>query len=112
MRQKNLGPELTPLATDLWKRREEIQPQLPQSEPPLDYEFVSLKGAIDVLRNLVGTISDDVNLDNAGKGNLRRNEITIAQTEIKRLQQIMAEETKANVALEKYVVFVISLLIS
>jgi hypothetical protein len=42
-----------------------------------------------------------VNLDNAGKGNLRRNEVTIAQTEIKRLQQIMAEETKANAALEK-----------
>jgi hypothetical protein len=111
LRQKNLGPELTPLAADLWKKREEIQPQLHQSDPPLDHEFVSLKGAIDVLRNLVGTISDDVNLDNAGKGNLRRNEITIAQTEIKRLQQIMAEETKSNVALEKYAI-VMSLLIS
>jgi hypothetical protein len=104
LRQKNLGPELTPLQETLWKKREELQPRLPQSDPPLDYEFASLKGALEVLRTLVGAINDDVNFDSTGKGanNLRRNEIAIAQTEIKRLQQVLIDQNKANAALEKY----------
>lgn len=104
LRQKNLGIELTPLQAELWKKREEIQPQLPQSDPPLDYEFPSLKAAIDVLRAIVGTITDDtVDIENIkGPINLRRTEIAIAQAEIKRLQQCLAEQNKANAALEKY----------
>ena len=104
LRQKNLGIELTPLQAELWRKREEIQPQLPQSDPPLDYEFPSLKAAIDVLRTIVGTITDDtVDIETIkGAINLRRTEIAIAQAEIKRLQQCLAEQNKANAALEKY----------
>lgn len=106
LRQKNLGLELTPLQEELWKRRDAIQPNLPQSNPPLEHEFESLKGAIDVLRAIAGTISDDIALDtdiNKSSSNLRRNEIVIAQTEIRRLQQCLVEQTKANTALEKYI---------
>jgi hypothetical protein len=113
LRQKNLGLELTPLQAELWKRREEIQPKLPQSDPPLAHEFSSLKAAIDLLRTMVGTISDD-GIDaetNKGSTNWRRNEIMIAQMEIRRLQQCLADQNKANAALEKYY-HQISLLIS
>jgi len=102
LRQKNLELELTPLQEELWKRRDAIQPTLSQSKPPLEHEFESLKGAIDVLRAIAGTISDDVALDaDMTKSNLRRNEIAISQTEIRRLQQCLVEQSKANTALEK-----------
>jgi hypothetical protein len=104
LRQKNLGLELTPLQSDLWKRREDIQPKLPQSDPPLEYEFPSLKAAIDVLRTMVSNISDSSVDTEITKGtiNWRRSEITIAQSEIRRLQQCLADQNKANAALEKY----------
>jgi hypothetical protein len=103
LRQKNLGLELTPLQIDLWKRREEIQPKLQQSEPPLDHEFSSLKAAIDYLRSMVSTISENGNdvESNKGSTNWRRPEIAIAQSEIKRLQQCLTDQNKANAALEK-----------
>lgn len=104
LRQKNLDLKLTPLQVELWKRREEIQPKLPQSDSPLAHEFADLKAAIDVLRTMVGTISDDAMDTETSKGpmNWRRNEITIAHTEIRRLQQCLADQNKANAALEKY----------
>lgn len=103
LRQKNLGLELTPLQAELWKRREEIQPKLPQSDPPLGHEFSSLKGAIDLLRTIVGTISEDAVEAESSKGtmNWRRQEIAIAQAEIKRLQQCLVDQNKANAALER-----------
>ena len=104
MRQKNLGLELTPLQTALWKRREEIQPCLEVSDPRLPHEFVSLKALIDLLRSMVGTLSeDDMDSENNSVTNWRKNEIVIAQAEIKRLQQVLVDQNKANVALEKYV---------
>ena len=53
---------------------------------------------------MVGTISDDAMDAETSKGsmNWRRNEITIAQPEIRRLQQCLADQNKANAALEKY----------
>lgn len=107
LRQKNLGLELTPLQADLWKRREEIQPKLIQSDPPLDHEFTSLKAAIDFLRTMVGTIGDDAIDTESGKGsmNWRRQEIAIAQAEIRRLQQCLMDQSKANAALERYALF-------
>jgi predicted RNase H-like nuclease (RuvC/YqgF family) len=103
LRQKNLELELTPLQTELWKTREEIQPKLLQSDPPLDHEFTSLKGAIDVLRSIAGTVSEDLAEVDATKAttNWRRNEIAIASMEAKRLQQCLTEQNKANAALEK-----------
>ena len=104
LRQKNLGLELTPLQSELWKKREEIQPLLPQSDPPLDYEFTNLKGAIDVLRAIVGNIGEDTILnaeDIKDSSTWRRNELAIGQMEIKRLQQCLADQNKANAALEK-----------
>ena len=102
LRQKNLGLELTPLQETLWKKREEIQPTLTQGDPPLPHEFTSLKGAIDLLRSLVGTISEDAaDSDAKGGSNWRRAEVAIAQTEIKRLQQCLVEQNKANSLLEK-----------
>jgi hypothetical protein len=107
LRQKNLGIELTPLQSELWKIREEIQPVLPQSDPPRDYEFTDLKGVVDVLRSLVGNIGEDT-VFNSGdindSSNWRRNELAIGQMEIKRLQQCLADQNRANAALEKYVV--------
>jgi len=108
LRQKNLGIELTPLQAELWKRREEIQPTLSRSDPPLDYEFESLKGAVDLLRNLVGNIGEDLTLESEdGKepSNWRRNEMALAQMELRRLQQSLADQNKANAALEKYFLY-------
>jgi hypothetical protein len=105
---------LTPLQAELWKRREEIQPALPQSNPSLDHEFGSLKGAVDLLRNLVGNLGEDLTLDaEDGKesSNWRRNEMALAQMELRRLQQSLADQNKANTALEKYFLY-ISFLIS
>ena len=98
-----MGLELTPLEEELWKQREAIQPKLPVSEPPLSHEFKNLKGAINVLRGIAGTLSDDiaVELDSNEPSTVRRNEILIAQREIQRLQQTLVEQSKANVALEK-----------
>lgn len=107
LRQKNLGIELTPLQSELWKIREEIQPVLPQSDPPRDYEFTDLKGVVDVLRSLVGNIGEDTGFnsgDTKDSSNWRRNELAIGQMEIKRLQQCLADQNRANAALEKYVV--------
>lgn len=106
LRQKNLGLELTPLQTELWKTREEIQPNLVQSDPPLDHEFTSLKGAIDVLRAIVGPTGEDIAEADPSKltMNWRRAEIAIASTEAKRLQQCLTEQNKANAALEKCVI--------
>jgi hypothetical protein len=103
LRQKNLGLEMTPLQEELWKRREEIQPRLDQSDPPLPHEWMSLKGAIDYLRNLVGTIGDDVlDLDLVkASGNWRQQELALGQDELKRLQQCLTDQTKANLALER-----------
>jgi hypothetical protein len=103
LRQKNLGLELTPLQAELWKRREEIQPRFPQSDPPLEHEFSSLKGAIDLFRTIAGTVSEDAVEAESTKGttNWRRQEVAIAQVEIKRLQQCLADQNKANAALEK-----------
>jgi len=102
LRQKNLDLEMTPLQTELWQRRDKIQPKLLQSDPALDHEFTNLKAAIDYLRTLVGTIIEDVDPESIrGSTNLRRMEIAIAQTEIKRLQTCLADQTKANLALEK-----------
>ena len=103
LRQKNVGPELTPLQVELWKKREYIQPKLTRSDPSLDHEFNSLKGAIDVFRSIAGTLSDDAVEVDATKGTTswRRAEIAIASTEAKRLQQCLTEQNKANVALEK-----------
>ena len=108
LRQKNLGIELTPLQAELWKRREEIQPTLSRSDPPLDYEFESLKGAVDLLRNLVGNIGEDLTWESEdGKepSNWRRNEMALAQMELRRLQQSLADQNKANAALEKYFLY-------
>jgi hypothetical protein len=104
LRQKNLGLELTPLQAELWKKREEIQPVLSQSDPPLEHEFTSLKLAIDLLRSMVGTIGDDAfdAESREGSTNWRRNEIAIVQTEIRRLQLCLNDQNKANAALEKY----------
>jgi len=106
LRQKNLGLELSPLQTELWKTREEIQPKLVQSDPPLDHEFNSLKGAIDVLRAIAGTTSEDIAEVDPSKltTNWRRAEIAMASTEARRLQQCLMEQNKANVALEKCVI--------
>jgi hypothetical protein len=103
LRQKNLNIEMTPLQEELWKRREEIQPKLDQSDPPLPHEWVSLKGAIEYLRNLVGGISDDVlHLDLVkASGNWRQQELALGQDELKRLQQCLTDQTKANLALER-----------
>jgi hypothetical protein len=104
LRQKNLDLEQTPLQKTLWKRREEIQPILATSQQPMQHEFTSLKSVIDLLRGMVGTLNEDaVERDNNGGTNWRRNEISIAQTEIKRLQQCLVDQNKANAALEKYV---------
>jgi hypothetical protein len=92
----------------LWKIREEIQPNLPLSDPPLDHEFTNLKGAVDVLRTLVGNIGEETNLnaeDIKDSSNWRRNEIAIGQMEIKRLQQCLVDQNRANAALEKYLVW-------
>jgi len=104
LRQKNLELELTPLQTELWKTREQIQPKLPQSDPPLDHEFTGLKGAIEVLRSIAGTVSEDMAEMDAAKANTnwRRTELGIASAEAKRLQQCLTEQNKANAALEKY----------
>jgi hypothetical protein len=104
LRQKNLDLELTPLQADLWKKREEIQPILTQSDPPLEHEFRSVKEAIDFLRAFVGTVNEDAADAESGKGtvNWRRNETIIAQTELRRLQQCLVDQNKANSALEKY----------
>lgn len=106
LRQKNLELELTPLQTELWKRREEIQPKLAQSDPPLDHEFTSLKGAIEVFRTIAGTTSEDMAEVDPNKftTNWRRAEIAIASTEAKRLHQCLTEQNKANSALEKSVI--------
>lgn len=103
LRQKNLGLVLTPLQEKLWNRREEIQPKLSQSEPPLDHEWVSLKAAIDYLRNLAGTIGDNIADSELTKnsGNWRRQEQAIAQNELRRLQQCLTDQSKANTALER-----------
>jgi hypothetical protein len=102
LRQKYLGIELTALQTTLWKEREEIQPKLEVSKPPLPHEFSSLKAAIDLLRSMVGTLSEDVvDPDSNSTTTWRRTEIAIAQTETKRLQQCLADQNKANAALEK-----------
>lgn len=94
---------MTPLQDELWKRREEIQPKLNQFDPPLDHEWVSLKAGIEYLRNMVGTIGDDVADTELIKspGNWRRQELAIAQNELKRLQQCLTEQSKANTALER-----------
>lgn len=104
LRQKNVELEMTPLQSDLWKRREDIQPKLPQSDPPLEHEFPNLKAAIDLLRTLVGNISDDpIDTENIkGRINWRRAEITMAQSEIKRLQQCLNNQNRTNAALERY----------
>jgi hypothetical protein len=104
LRQKNLEIELTPLQQALWKRREEISPVLPQAEPPMDHEFISIKGAIEVFRTIVGTVAEEIiHIDALNSANnWRKAEISIAQTEIKRLQQCLSEQIKANVALERY----------
>lgn len=104
LRQKNLEIELTLLQQTLWSCREDISPVLLQSEPPLDHEFTSLKGAIETLRGLVGGIAEDVIETENTKGttNLRRTETAIAQSEIRRLQQCLSEQSKANTALEKF----------
>jgi hypothetical protein len=103
LRQKNLGLELTPLQEKLWKRREEIQPKLSQSNPPLGHEWVNLKAAIDYLRNMVGTIGDDVAVSGLVEtpGNWRRQELTMSQNELKRLQQCLTDQSKANAGLER-----------
>jgi hypothetical protein len=102
LRQKNLEIELTPLKASLWKRRDEIQPTLAQSDPPLEHEFTSLKTAIDVLRRLVGTIDNGGELDgDKGTTSWRHAEIAMAHTEIKRLQQCFSDQTKANEGLER-----------
>ena len=106
LRQRNLGIELTPLKSELWLRREEIQPKLTQSDPPLEHEFTSLKSAIDVLRRLVGRMDDDVEPQgDKGSTNWKRTEIAMAQAEIKRLQQCLSDQTKANESLERYLRF-------
>lgn len=103
LRQKNLGLELTALQQTLWKRRESISPVLPQSDPPAEYEFTSLKAAIEALRSLVGKVGEEViDQDPQSAGNWRKVEMAIAQSEIKRLQLCLSDQTKANVALEKY----------
>ena len=104
LRQKNLGLKLTPLQDELWKRREEIQPKLTRSDPPLDHEWVSLKAGIDYLRNMVGTLGDDVTDSELAKSsaNWRRQELAIAQNELRRLQQCLADQSKANAALERW----------
>ena len=104
LRQKNLGIVLTPLQEKLWKRREEISPVLEQSNPPLDHEFTNLKTAIEFLRNLVGTITEEgVEAENS-KGNVswRKAEHILSQAEMRRLQQCLAEQSKANQALERH----------
>jgi hypothetical protein len=104
LRQKNLDLEQTPLQKALWKRRKEIQPVLETSEPPMQHEFTCVKGVVDLLRGMVGTLNEDaVEADNNGAPNWRRNEISIAQTEIKRLQQCLVDQNKANAALERCV---------
>jgi hypothetical protein len=106
LRQKNLGIDLTPLQSELWKKREEIQPNLPQSDPPLHHESTNLKGAVDMLRTLVGNVGEETGFNTGdvkeSSSNWRRNEIAIAQLEIKRLQPCLADQNRANAALEKY----------
>lgn len=53
----------------------------------------------------MGNLGEDLTLDaEDGKesSNWRRNEIALAQMELKRLQQSLADQNKANTALEKY----------
>jgi hypothetical protein len=103
LRQKNLEIELTPLQQALWKQREDISPVLTQSESRSDQEFTSLRGAIETFRTLAGTVADDAVDSESTKtsGNWRRAEMTIASTEIRRLQQCLSDQTKANIALER-----------
>ena len=103
LRQKNLGLELSPLQDELWKIREEIQPKLTRSDQPLDHEWVSLKAGVEYLRNMVGTLGDDIADSELVKGsaNWRRQELAIAQNELRRLQQCLTDQSKANAALER-----------
>jgi hypothetical protein len=112
LRRKNTGAELTLLEAELWKRREEISAVLENSDPPAEHEFTNLKAAIDLLRNIVGAIDeepDDVGSVKPGV-KWKRAETTMAQIEIRRLHQGLNEQTKANVALEKYVALVLRLI--